>query len=112
MLLSRRRLFVVCQPAKQLFVLRFPRDSERSFSHRRTANSCFKIAKQGDGKEVNDNRKSMEDERHGTFCVDYCGFLLRIEGEMELIFRRFVYKQGEPLFFSKSLRQWRDKKED
>ena len=24
MLLSRRRLFVVCQPAKQLFVLRFP----------------------------------------------------------------------------------------
>ena len=41
----------------------------------------------------------MEDERHGTFCVDYCGFLLRIEGEMELIFRRFVYKQGEPPFF-------------
>ena len=34
-------------------------------------------------KKVNDNHKSMEDERHGTFCVHYCGFLLRIEGEMD-----------------------------
>jgi hypothetical protein len=81
MLLSRRRLFVVCQPAKQLFVLRFPAiQSAPSLTDGPPilVQNSSAIAKQGD----NDNRKSMEDERDGTFCVDYCGFLLRIEGGM------------------------------
>ena len=84
MLLSRRRLFVVCQPAKQLFVLRFPAiQSAPSLTDGPPI--LVQNPRQSRSKEtekINDNRKSMEDERHGTFCVHYCGFLLRIEGEM------------------------------